>query len=193
MATAFKIPAHDDHVLQRTAILKLLREERGEVKTDKGYWIPKSPNSDIMQVTEHLDHEFGRSRVSASWYKDADKDQWLRDRAKIARHLQGADPKALYPHGDWFWNRAMLKLAILLQVAKTRPSPTELFLESLEETIHERLSDTDQLIDNAGETISEVADAGEKWWSGLKTAGLIAAGLIGVAVVVPPIIRAFRD
>lgn len=187
------VRAQEDHVLQRTALLKHFRRVRGERKTAKGYWIANATNGDIAALVKYYDGEYRRSKVSQSWYKDADKRQWLRDREAIANDLNGADPNALYPRNEWFWNRVLLKLSILLQVAKTRPSPTELFFESVRETLDERAQDIDEAIETTATTIDEIAETGDRLWSGLKIAGIVAAGLLGAAIVLPPVIRAFKD
>ena len=193
MAENIIVKAHEDHVLQHTALLKLFRAKRGTFKTEKGYSTPLASNGDARQLLEWWDAEFKRSRANRDWYKDGDKEQWKRDRERIAEELRDADPAALYRDNDWLWNRAFLKLAILLQVAKSRPSPTQLFVESVKETIRERVDDADNAASTAGKVIDAAAHAGERAWNGLKIAGLVAAGLIGAAVVLPPIIRAFRD
>ena len=193
MAEKIIIKPHDDHVLQRIAQLRYLRRKRGEFKTKAGYMVAKTTNGDISQMFKYWDGEYEDSRASEGWYKDGDKRQWLVDRKAIAADLEGADPAALYRRNEWFWNQAILKLSILLQVAKSRPSPTEMFIEAVKETVTERIKDADTAIEKAGNAAKSVTEAGERAWSTLKIAGIVAASVAGAAIVLPPIIRAFRD
>ncbi len=187
------VKAHEDHVLQRTALLHLFRKQRGERKTADGYMIPLTTNHDIAQITAWWNHEYKRSRASLDWYKDSDKQRWARALTRIQRELQGADPDARYASNEWFWNRAILKLSILLQVAKTKPSPTQLMIESFKETIQERAEDADKIARKAGAAVEKVAEVTSGAWSGLKIAAIVGGGLLGTAIVLPPIIRAFRN
>ena len=193
MAEKIIIKPHDDHVDQRTALLRYLRRKRGEFKTKAGYMVPRTTNADISQLLAYWDGEYKNSRAAKDWYKDGDKRQWLRDREAIAADLEGREPDAEYARNEFFWNRAILKLAILLQVSKTRPSPTQMFVEALRETVAERVQDADQAIDTAGKVAENVAEAGGRAWSTLKIAGVVAASVAGAAIVLPPVIRAFRD
>jgi len=193
MAERITIKSHEDHVDQRTAQLRYLRRTRGEFKTAKGYMVPETTNGDVAQMLEYWDGEYKKSRASKDWFKDGDKRQWLLDRERIANDLENADPAAQYARNEWFWNRAILKLAILLQVAKTRPSPTDMFIEAVKETVVERVEDADRAMVKVGEAAKTVTEAGERTWSTLKIAGIVAASVAGAAIVLPPIIRAFRD
>ena len=193
MAEKIIIKSHDDHVDQRTAQLRYLRRKRGEFKTTAGYMVPKTTYADIAQMLAYWDGEFKNSRAAKDWYKDADKRQWLQHRKAIAADLEDADPDAVYARNEFFWNRAILKLAILLQVAKTRPSPTQMFIEAVKETVVERVQDADQAIEKAGKVAENVAEAGDRAWSTLKIAGIVAASVAGAAILLPPIIRAVRD
>lgn len=193
MSETVIIQAHEDHVLQRTALLHLYRRERGERKTSDDYMIPLTTNRDVSQLAKWWHGEYKRSRASKDWYKDSDKQRWEQAHEKVTRDVKGADPDAQYPDNEWFWNKAMLKLAILLQVAKTRPSPTQLMIESFKETIAERVDDADDVVSTAGKAVETVAEAGSRTWSSVKIAAIVVGGLIGTAIVVPPIIRAFRD
>jgi hypothetical protein len=204
MAVKKIIRTHEDHVMHRVSLLRFYRKERGTFRNKTGNRVPKTTNRDVAQLTKWWDEEFKRSRANAGWYKTTNKTIWKEARIKIANDLKRAEPDAEYKDNDWFWYHAMIKLAILLSVAKSRPSPTELFVEALKETVDERIEDADRIIDGAsdavnkaasaaGKAVETVTEAGERAWSGLKIAGIVGAGLLGAAFVLPPIIRAFRD
>ena len=190
------IKPHKDHVHHRTALLRLYRKERGEDKTPDGYRVPRTLNRDIAQLTRWWHAEYRRARSQKPWHRDSDQRLWEQAKARIDRSLQNADPEAIYADNTWFWNKALLKLAIYLEVLKTTPSPTQLFIESLKETITDRISDTGKLIDNAGEAVGGLADTlsdtSERVLSGLKVAAIVGTSLIGAAIVLPPVIRAVR-
>ena len=61
------------------------------------------------------------------------------------------------------------------------------------ETVTERVEDADTAIEKAGDAAKTVTEAGERAWSTLKIAGIVAASVAGAAIMLPPIIRAFRD
>ena len=204
MPDKITIDAEKDHVLHRTALLRFYRKERGETKTRKGYMIPLTTRRDIVQLVKWWDAEYRRARARKRWHKDPIHDLWKRAKQRISRDIQGADPEAVYPGNEWFWNIVLLKLAIHLEVLKTSPSPTELMIESLRETVEERLDDAKDLFDNAGETVIDffdaagdaagaLADMGERAWSGIKVAAIVGGSLVGAAIVLPPVVRAFRN
>ena len=202
MTEKITIEASKDHVLHRTALLKFYRKKRGETKTRKGYMIPLTIRRDIVQLVKWWDAEYRRARKR--WHKDPTHGLWKRAKQRIARDMEGADPEAVYPANEWFWNFVLLKLAIYLEVLKTSPSPTQLLMESFRETVEERLGDAKDLIDGVTDTASElaeaagdigeaIADAGDKAWSGIKVAAIVGGGLLGAAIVVPPVVRAIRS
>ena len=194
----------EDHVLHRTKLLRFYRKERGEFKNPAGYRTPLTTYDDIRENTAWWNGEYKRARKKRPWHKDPAQKLWEKARAKILRQLESADKDATYPDNDWFWNHVLLKLSIYLEVAKTTPSPTELLIESFKETIGERIEDASDFLDSAGDAAGDlaqvaadaaeaVAEAGERAWSGLKIAAIVGGSLIGAAIVVPPVVRAFRN
>ena len=203
MSKQFTVKAHKNHVDHRTALLRFYRKQRGQRKTRKGYWVPRTLYRDIEQLLKWWDAEYRRARKRKPWHTDADQKLWELARQKLLRDLEGADLDAVYPDNAWFWNHALLKLAIYLEVLKTSPSPTQLLIDSVKETITERVQDAQNFIDNAGDAVENIADAaakaadavvdaGERAWSGIKIAAVVGGCAIGAAIVVPPVVRAFR-
>ena len=190
------LKAHKDHVHHRTGLMRFYRKERGEDKTPDGYQIPRTLNRDVAQLTKWWDAEYRRARKEKPWHRDSDQRLWEQARQKIARLLDGADPDALFRENPWFWNKAILKLAIYLEVLKTSPSPTQLLIESFKETITDRVDDARELIDGAGRVVDDIADtiteAGERAMSGIKLAVIVGGSVLGAAIVLPPVVRAIR-
>ena len=180
----------------RTGLLRFYRKERGEDKTPDGYRVPRTSNRDVEQLTKWWDAEYRRARKAKPWHKDPDQRLWEQARTKIAQMLAGADPDAPFKDNAWFWNKAMLKLAIYLEVVKTSPSPTQLLIESFKETIVDRVDDARDLIDNAGKVVGDITDtineAGEQAISGIKFAAIVGGSVLGAAIVLPPVVRAMR-
>ena len=191
------LKAHKDHVHQRTALLRLYRKERGEDKTPDGYRIPRTSNRDVQQLTHWWDAEYRRARIAKPWHKDSDQRLWEQARERVQRLTKNARPDALFAENAWFWNKAMLKLAIYLEVLKTSPSPTQILIDSFKETVIDRVADAGKLIDNAGEAVDDITDtiaeAGERAVSGIKIAAIVGGSVLGAAIVLPPVIRALRN
>ena len=98
------------------------------------------------------------------------------------------------------------KLAMHLDALHTdiRPSKTELILESIQEAIDDRIEDVSDLMGKAGnaassvatfadDAVSAVGKAGDKLWSNIKIVTYVGLGVIGTAIVLPPVIRAVRS
>ena len=184
MAATIQMIARDDHI---------------DTLTDS-----RNTNDDILQMTEWWNTEYQKARKAKPWNVDPAQSQWEKAVERVERDTRGADPDAQYNDNHWFWNTALLKLAIYLQAEKSKPSPMSLFIEAFEETVDERVQDARTLIQDAGEVANDaitsvskaaeaISSAGETAWSGLKTAAIIGGGLLGAAIVVPPLIRAMRD
>lgn len=204
MSEEITIKPRKNHVEHRIALLRFYRKQRGETKTTKGYRIPLTLRRDIVQLVKWWDAEYRRARARKPWHRDADQRLWEQAKRKLDSDLDGADPDEVYPDNDWFWNEALAKLAIYLEILKTTPSPTQLLIDSFKETIAERVDDARTFVNDAGQTVGNfadsiddaaetLADATEKAWSGLKTAAVVGACLFGAAIIVPPIVRAVRN
>ncbi len=203
MSSKITIKAQKDHVLHRTALLRFFGKERGEFKNPAGYRTPLTTYADIREISGYWDGEYQRARKSKPWHKDPAQKLWENAKSKIARELRDADETKTYPYNDWFWNHVLLKLSIYLEVAKTTPSPTDLLIESFQETIGDRIKDASEFIHDAGNLAGDVgkvakdaadaiAEAGERAWSGIKIAAIVGGSLLGAAIVVPPVVRAIR-
>ena len=66
-------------------------------------------------------------------------------------------------------------------------------IEAVGETIEEAGGKAGRLITTVTDTAETIADIGERAVSGLKIVAIVGGSLIGVAIVVPPIVRAFRE
>ena len=184
-------------------MLKIYRKERGNVVHPSGSHVPQTTYGDVRQTTlwwhkEYLSH---LRRRRHSHPTDA---LWQAAIARITNDMQGADPKALYPDNKWFWFTPIKKLARHLEEERATPTRLELIIESIDEAVDDRIDDVASVLDSAGDaagavasTVEDAVDAvvetGEKVWSGVKIAAIVGVSLIGAAIVLPPIVRAFRD
>lgn len=201
--TKHVIQGRDGYVDHFGQLLRFYREMRGKTVDATGSIIPLTTHDDVKQTAmwwydEYLRHNRRRSHdhpVHAEWTAAVNR---IRDETK------GADPKAVYPNNKWFWFSAIKNLALHLESERTTPTQMELIIESVQEAVDDRIDDVKTVLDTAGNaagavasTVKDAADAvthtGERLWSGLKIAAIVGAGLLGAAIVVPPIIRAFRD
>ena len=183
---------YENHVDQLKALREQFIKERGSFKTRDGHTVAKTTNHDVQQLLRWWHLEYIRARARRPGYKDPAQRIWEEHVKRINADLQGADPDALYRDNHWFWNTAILKLAIYLQGQKSTPSAMSIFWESLTETIEERASDVGKVIETAANAAEAISTVGERAWSGIKIAAIVGGSLIGVAIVAPPIIRAFR-
>lgn len=193
---------HNDHF---NALARFYNKERGSDQGKKdSRLVPRTTNRDVRELATWWNREYKRGRKSKPWHRHEAQERWEQDLRRIERDLEGAKPDQLYRDNAWFWYSALIKLAIYLTVLKTIPSPTELFIEALKETVEERVEDAHELIQGAGKAASDavkaagkaaeaVADAGSRAWSGMKIAAIIGGSLLGAAVILPPVIRAFRE
>ena len=205
MAETINIPAHDDHVDTLSATRKAAAKIRGTSKSKDGYSVPKTTYDDVWQLAKWWHGEIIRAIKARPLDDDPAREAWIKAYNRVrAEAEEPADPDAVYPANHWFWNRALLKLAIYLQSQKGKPTAMSLFIDSLEETVDDRITDVRDVIQGAGEVAGDaisavsraaeaVSEVGERTWSGIKTAAIIGGGLIGAAIIVPPIIRAIRD
>lgn len=204
MAEKIEIKAHDDHIDTLTDLRKNAAKVCGTTKSPEGYAVPDTTANHVEQFGRWFHSEYTRARLAKPWNKDPAQGQWEANYKRIIATTKNADPDALYPHNHWFWNTALLKLAIYLQAEKTKPSPMDIFMESLEESVDDRVQNVRDFIEGAGEVASDavsavsraaeaVSEAGDRAWSGIKIAAIVGASLVGAAIIVPPIIRARRD
>ena len=203
MPMKVEFDTHKNHIERLNAYRDYYSKERGTTKIE-GYNVANTTNHDIGQLHGWWHREFLRVLKVKPWHKDPARPIWEAAHERIVASLRDADEDALYPDNHWFWNTALLKLAIYLESQKTTPSPTQLLIESVKETLGERAEDAHDFITGAGKAANRaitavadaaetVTDAGERALSGLKVAAIVGGSLLGAAIVLPPVIRAFRD
>lgn len=189
MNELIKIRSQRDHVIQWTKLKRLYVSKRGSDPGKNRKQIPRTTNADIAELTTWWHKEFVRGVGRNPRGNKADQQRWVAAKKKIERDLEDTDPAALYPHNEWFWQEATARVSIFLEAAKAVPTAAELLFESFEESIDDRIDDAKDLAAKATDTITE---AGKGALSVLKTGALITAGVVGAAIVVPPVIRAIR-
>lgn len=205
MAETIEIKDHSDHVETLSATRGNAGAIRGTRKTQDGYIVPETTFNDVWQLARWWHGEIIRAIEARPLDDDPARQAWFKAFKRIRDETNGAaDRDAVYPANHWFWNRALLKLAIYLQSQKSKPSAMSIFIDSVEEAVDDRVKDVHDVIQGASDAASEVistvtkaaeavSEVGERTWSGIKTAAIVGGGLVGAAIIVPPIIRAIRD
>jgi hypothetical protein len=196
MNELIKLHAQTDHVIQWAKLKRLYKQKRGHDTGKNNKPIPRTTNGDIGKLTQWWHAEFMRGILRNPWASKPDAKRWIEDKNKIERDIKGADPAAVYRDNEWFWQEATRRISKHLESAKAVPSPTELLLDSFKETIADRAKDLSKgalgAVDAVSDAADAITDAGKRAVSMLKTGAIIAASVLGAAIVVPPVIRAMR-
>ena len=197
-----EIKGHANHVEALKAQRNTFKEACGVTKSKDGHDVANTTNANTRQLANWWHKEYWLA--GNIWRSEPEQKAWQKHYERIMADTAEADPDELYKDNHWFWNTALLKLAIYLQSKKSRPSSMDLLLESFDETIGERIDDAASFIKGAGEMASDaisavskaadaVSDVGDAAWSGLRTVAIVGGGLVGAAIILPPVIRAIRD
>ena len=184
------------NVDQVGVFLRKYRKVRGNV--------PQTTYDDVDQQLRYWNREYRRSRFSRPFHTHPIHRVFDDAFAKINQQMKTADRDAVYPENAWFWFDVIQKLALHLDELNSTPTKTEMLMESIQEAIDDRIEDAGELFDSAGsaagkvasmasDAVDAVAETGERIWSGVKTIAFIGLGLVGAAIIVPPVIRAMRD
>lgn len=179
------IPARSDHVLQWAALKRLYVTQRGSDAGRNRKAIPRTTNGDIAQLSQWWHDEFSRQLLLHPKPLDRDlasRKRWKDSKRTIDRQLRDADPKALYPQNEWFWQEASKRLAIYLESRKAVPNRADLMVDSLAETVQEHAQTAKDLARRAAEAAPSIGSA-------VKTGALLIGGLVAAVLVV----RALRD
>lgn len=186
-----------DHVVQWSQLKKLYAQQRDRDIGRNNKAIPRTTNGDIKQLATYWHGEYLREVIRNPKALDRDlgsRKRWIESKRTIDRQIAKADPKAVYTANEWFWQEASLRLAIYLESRKAIPNRADLFIESVTETVSEGAEAVGRGLEAAtGAAVDTLERAGKKAWSALKIGALVVGGIAGVAVVAPPVIRAFRD
>ena len=183
------VQANGDHGDQWSQLRDQFEEKRGYTSGRNRKKIPRTTNRDVKQLAEWWHRELLLVIAKYLGRRDFDKAsraRWLRAKSTIESDLKNADPAAEYPRNEWFWQEASYRLARYLQSRKAVPSNTSLMIDSVSEAIQESADTVKQIA-------MDVSDAGERAMSKVKVGLIIAGSVIGAAIVLPPVIRAFRD
>lgn len=191
MTETITLKAKTDHIQQLVELLQLFTAKRGSDAGHNNKAVPRTTYGDVVVLAKWWDNEFKRAllRLGLAGSNDkskASRKEWMNTKKLIDEQAEDADPNALYPDNQWFWQQATKRLAIYLESLKVVPTDTELMLEAIGETLAEHAQAAKDLAKDA-------ADAAGSPLAWLKTAAYIAGGVAGAALLLPPIIRAFRD
>ena len=188
------VKAQPDHVTQWAQLKRVYVTKRGSDAGRNRKAIPRTTNADIKQLADYWHGEYLQEMIGRPKALDKDRasrKRWVEAKRTIDRQLAHADPNAVYAVNEWFWQDATSRLAIYLESRKALPSKASLLIESVSETVQEGV---DGAVNAAKDAVSTVVDqAGKSMWPILKIGGLVIGGIAGAAIVIPAIIRAFKD
>lgn len=184
------VMAASDHVRQWAALKKTYVAKRGSDAGRNRKAIPRTTNADIRQLANYWHREYLRDLLVRRKALDKDlasRKRWIENKRKIDRELASADKNAPYAQNEWFWQEASRRVAIYLESRKAIPDRADLLLDAVSETVTEHVEAVKDAADKA------LDKAGDRAWSAIKTGALILGGLVGAAIVIPPVIRALTD
>lgn len=179
------IAARSDHVKQWAEFKRLYVTQR---KSDAGRdrkAIPRTTYGDIARLTEYWHRQFITALLLRPKALDRDlasRKRWKVSKQRIDAQLRGADPNALYPQNEWFWQEASKGLAIYLESRKAVPDRAELVIDSITETVNERAEDVKA-------AARQVANAAPGIGTAVKVGALVIGGLAAAALAA----RVLRD
>ena len=185
MTQNYTIPARSDHVKQWAEFKRLYVTQR---KSDAGRdrkAIPRTTYGDIARLTEYWHRQFVTALLLRPKALDRDlasRRHWRASKRRIDAQLRSANPKALYPQNEWFWQEASKGLAIYLESRKAVPDRAELVIDSITETVEERVEDVKA-------AAKKVANAASGIGTAVKVGALVIGGLAATAIVA----RVLRD
>lgn len=154
---------------------------RGEDRGANKKPIPRTTVADVKLLATRWSTELMKVRAE----NDSDRSEhsrWAQCLDEVREKSKGLDGKAIYPGNEHFWQKCTLRVAIYLESRKVRPSRWTLIRESVGEAIAE----VPTVAGRATKATAEVAA------SLIRDPAKFAAVLLGGAILIPPLIRAFR-
>ena len=143
--------------------------------------VPRTTHADILQLTTSWTRELGKVEPRDE-FETTEHDRWKTCAAEVARQYDRTKSNEVYPGNERFWQECSRRVAIYLQARKVVPSRWQLFTEAVTEAI----ADVPEVVSRASKAAAEAA-AGL-----LADPARFAAVLLGAAVLLPPVIRAWR-
>ncbi len=143
--------------------------------------IPKTTHHDVMQIVTAWSRELRKvtPRSSSEWGEHA---RWTACMARVAKRYDAKKPNAEYPDNEDIWQNCTKRLAVYLQSRKIVPSKWQLLKEAVFEAVAE-------VPNTLGHATRELASGAAGL---LAEPGKLAALLLGGAILIPPLVRAFR-
>ena len=130
-----------DHVRQWVALKQLYARKRGSDADRNKKAIPRTTNGDAKQLVQYWHGEYLSDVIGKPKALDrslASRKEWVARKRALDRALAGADPNATYRANEQFWHDTG-RLAIYLESRKAIPTRTEIFFESVGETVSEHV------------------------------------------------------
>jgi len=182
------LKAKNDHVLQWIELVTVYTAKRGADPGIGNKAVPRTTCGDVEQIARWWDNELKRVLLLRGPALKNDKSpssrkEWMDAKRVIDERSKAFEKSTLYPDNQWFWQKATKRLAIYLESLKVVPTDSELMFDAIGETLAEHA----QTVKDAAK---EAVEAGSSW---LKTGVIVAAGIAGAAIILPPVIRALRD
>jgi hypothetical protein len=160
---------------QRYATLRGVKEGKNRKQ------IPKTTHSDVLQLCTAWSREL-RKVEPRSDHERSEHGRWMNCTERVATIYDSANPSAEYPENEAFWQECTSRLAVYLESRKVVPSKWQLFLDAVVEAVAE-------LPETIGHAGREVASGAARL---IQEPAKLAALLLGAAILLPPVIRAFR-
>ena len=170
-----------DHVRLWIAMKARLIELRGSDAGANRKAIPRTSNSDVMQLAARWTQELTRSLVAYPHAGDY-RTTWRAALGRIERQTAGKPPGEPYGENEWFWQEATQELAIWLASRSAVPTKMELAVESVAEAVMEVPATLGHAAKAAGHGAGNLL-------SGITRPLLIGAGVVGGAVLLVVLAR----
>lgn len=180
------VAQHADAVVRWLKLKQMYLELRGSSIGANQKPIPHTTNSDVMQLAAAWANELSKVDSAA---QRTEHERWQRCMDTVKQHADPSKPGAVYARNEEFWQGCTWRLAIYLESRKAVPSQWTLVKESVVESLEElpgRLGDVTRA------TAGAAASAGGAVLDVFKKPLYATLAVVGGALLVPPIIRAFR-
>ena len=182
------VARHSDAVVRWVKLKQMYVDLRGASVGKNKKLIPHTTNSDVLQLAAAWSREVGKVKADSASQRSEHK-RWQRCMETVKQHADPSKPDAIYPRNEEFWQECTSRLAIYLESRKAVPSKWTLLKESVVETLEEIPG---ALGDATHATAGAVADAGGAVLNFVKKPVNAALVVLGGAILLPPVIRAFR-
>lgn len=182
------INRHANAVTRWLRLKELYIQRRGSTQGANTKLIPRTTNSDVLQLATHWSRELARVSPRSA-HERREHARWSACMATVKQHADPTKPNAVYAKNEAFWQSCTRRLAIYLSARKAIPSKWQMFKESVVETIAEVPGILGDATRSTAGVVTDVAGSAANLVSKPARAALV---VLGAAILLPPIIRAVR-